>query len=614
MSDAIPTSILIVEDELFVAKDIRQFLRDLEYEVVGIAASGEDAIQQAHEKQPHLILMDIRLKGEMDGITAARKIRDELDAAIVYLTAQWDRETRLRAKTTGAYGYVLKPWVERELEIAVEMALSIHAKELEVKASEERMRLIFDNALDAVVMMDVKGKIIGWNPQAEKTFGWKKEEVLGQLVSETIIPHPYREEHERGLVHFLATGSGPIFHKRIEFSAIHRDGREFPVELAVSPLITHNGPSFSAFVRDITKRSQAQQWLERNEQKYRALVETTGTGYVIIDPEGTVHDANAEYVRLTGHLTFHDIKGHSVFEWTAKQDLDERKQRMKTCLEQGYVRNLELDYVDQEGRITPTEINSTVIENDEEPRILSLCRDISERREVQEALKRSNADLDAYAYAVSHDLRSPLRTIMWNIQFLERNYREQLDNKAKDYIEKVKTGARKMERLIEELYENSKIGQRKIERVDCEEVIRDVRDLKQEVQAKFTCDSLPTVYANRTDMYVLFQNLISNAIKFREESRPLEIHVGCRQRRGEWEFCIEDNGIGIAPEHQEQIFQIFQRLGEKDIDGTGIGLANCKKAVERRGGRIWVDSEVGQGSRFFFTFPIWDGQNGCEVS
>ena len=600
------TSILIVEDELFVAKDIRQFLRDLDYEVVSIAGSGEEAIEEALAKRPNLILMDIRLKGDMDGITAAEKIRAQLDVPVVYLTAQWDRETRERAKATGAYGYVLKPWVERELEIAVEMGLSIHAKELEVKASEERMRLIFDNALDAVVMMDAAGLITGWNPQAEKTFGWKKEEVLGNSLSETIIPPQFRAEHERGLKHFLATGSGPLFNKRIEFSAIHRDGREFPVELSVSPLITQNGPSFSAFVRDITKRNQAQQWLERSEQKYRTLVETTGTGYVIIDAEGTVHDANAEYVRLTGHLTFQDIKGRSVFEWTARQDLEERKQRMKDCLKRGFVRNLELDYMDQEGKITPTEINATVIETDEGPRILSLCRDISERREAQEALKRSNQDLDAYAYAVSHDLRSPLRTIMWNIQFLERNYGGQLDDKASDYIDKVKMGARKMERLIEELYENSKIGQRKVERVDCEEVLRDVCDLQQEPPAEITSDPLPEVFANRIDMYVLFQNLISNAVKFRDEKRPVKIHIGCRKQRGEWEFFIEDNGIGIAPEHRDQIFQIFQRLGEKEVDGTGIGLANCKKAVERRGGRIWVESDVGKGSRFYFTLPVWD--------
>lgn len=607
--DTLSTSILIVEDETLVAKDIRRFLQGLDYSVVGIAVSGEEAIQKALENRPDLILMDIRLKGKMDGIQAAQEIRSQLDVAIVYLTAQWDRETRERAKSTGAYGYVLKPWVERELEIGVEMALSIHAKELEVKASDERMRLIFESALDAVVTMDARGNITGWNPQAEKTFGWLKADVVGRSLSETIIPPAYREDHERGLKHFLATGSGPLFNKRIEFTAIHRDGREFPVELAISPLITRNEPSFSAFVRDITKRNQAQQFLERNEQKYRALVETTGTGYVIIDAEGQVHDANAEYVRLTGHLTFHDIKGRSVLEWTAKQDLEERRQRMRTCLEQGFVRNLEIDYIDQDGRITPTEINATVIDTAEGPRILSLCRDITERREAQEALKRSNEDLDAYAYVVSHDLKDPLGKIMRNIQFLERRCREQLDEASLKNIAKVIQGTREMERLINDLYDNSKIGMGQVELVDCTQILNDVRGLQQESlieESVITADSLPTVFANRTDMHVLFQNLISNAVKFRDDSRPLKIHVGCRKQAGEWRFCIKDNGIGIAPEHQDRIFQIFERLAEKDVDGTGIGLANCKKAVERRGGRIWVESEPGQGSQFYFTFPIQD--------
>ena len=104
-------------------------------------------------------------------------------------------------------------------------------------------------------------------------------------------------------------------------------------------------------------------------------------------------------------------------------------------------------------------------------------------------------------------------------------------------------------------------------------------------------------------MLVLFQNLIGNAVKFRDESRPLRIRIRCERHGRDWRFCVEDNGIGIAPEHTERIFEIFERLGEKEVDGTGIGLANCKKAVERRGGRIWVESELGQGSRFYFTFP-----------
>ena len=550
--------------------------------------------------------MDIRLKGEMDGITAAQHLRSQRDIPIVYLTAQWDKQTRERAKSTGAYGYVLKPWVERELEIAVEMGLAIHFKELEVKASEERMRLIFENALDAVVTMDAAGNISGWNPQAEKTFGWTKDEVLGRSLSETIIPPAYREEHERGLKHFLATGAGPLFHKRIEFSAIHRDGREFPVELAVSPLITRSEPSFCAFVRDITKRNQSQQWLEQSEQKYRALVETTGTGYVIMDSDGRVIDANAEYVRLTGHLTFQDIKGRSVFEWVAEYDLERKKANLKKCLEQEYLRNVEIDYIDRDGRIVPVEINATVIETDQGPRILSLRRDITERRQAQEALKRSNNDLEAYAYVVSHDLKEPLGKIMRNVQFLERRCQDQWDDRSREHIAKIIQGTREMERLINDLYENSKIGMGKVEPVDCEEVLSEVRELLHEEWADnsvIRSDALPTVSANRTDMLVLFQNLIGNAVKFRNDLRPLRIRIRCEWQGRDWRFCVEDNGIGIAPEHTERIFEIFERLGEKEVDGTGIGLANCKKAVERRGGRIWVESELGQGSRFYFTFP-----------
>ena len=601
-------NILIVEDENIVAMDIQLCLQSLGYSVPVICDSGEEAISHVERDPPDLVLMDIRLAGEMDGVETADVVRSQFDIPVVYLTAQIDNQTLERAKGTGPFGYILKPFEERELQTTIEMALAKHQMEKRLRESEERLRRIFENALDAVVTMDENGRITEWNPQAEKTFGWQRDEALGRSVAETIIPQQYREDHTHGVQHFLTTGAGPLLNRRLdEFTALHRDGHEFPIELSISPVKCGDTYLFSAFIRDITERRQTRERLEKSEQKYRTLVETTETGYVIVGGAGEVVDANAEYVRLTGHLTLQDILGRSVMDWTAEHDRERNVEEVKRCLERGFVRGLEVEYVDSKGVITPIEINATVIETDEDRRILALCRDITDRHEAEQALKQSNADLEEYAYVVSHDLKDPLGIIMRHVQFLDRRYKDQLDERAREHIAKTVQGTKYMERLINELKANAEIGRGSVGTVDCALILADVLHNLQPIiydsGAVVTSEHLPTVQANSTEVAQVFQNLIGNAIKFRADERPLQIHVGCQRDGNDWRFSVRDNGIGIAPGHQSRIFQIFERIGEKETEGTGIGLANCKKAVERRGGEIWVESELGHDSTFLFTLP-----------
>lgn len=597
------TTILIVEDETLVAKDIRRFLQGLGYEVVGIAGSGDEAIRLALDARPDLVLMDIRLKGDMDGITAAKRIRESFDVPIVFLTAQWDKQTRERAKGTGAYGYVLKPWVERELEIGVEMALAIHAKERQVTESEERVRRIVENALDAVVMMDGDGKIIDWNPQAEKTFGWSREEALGRPVAELIVPADLREAHERGLAAAHTTGRGGILNKRIEITALRRDGTRFPVQLAVTPIRSADSFIFSAFIRDITESKRSREALEASERKYRTLVETTNTGFLIKDGDGRVIDANAEYVRLSGHLTLQDIRGRSVQKWTAEYHQDRNAEEIRNSLESDQTRTYEVHYVDSNRRITPIEINATRLQTDDGVWILSLCRDITER-------KRQERELAEYAGAVSHDLKKPLGMVMRHVQRLERRYRDQLDETALEHIRTAIQGTKDMERLIDDLKDNEQFGRRAAEPVDCNRALKRVLEVLgpeiDESHAALEVEPLPTVIANEWELIVVFQNLIGNAIKYRGDEPP-HIRVGARRENANWLFSVRDNGIGMEPKDTVKVFQIWERLLQKPgVEGTGIGLANCKKAIERRGGRIWTDSEPGAGSTFFFTLPAHD--------
>ena len=226
-----------------------------------------------------------------------------------------------------------------------------------------------------------------------------------------------------------------------------------------------------------------------------------------------------------------------------------------------------------------------------------------------EELARSNSELEMFAYVASHDLQEPLRMVSSYVQLLANRYQDRLDDDANDFIHYAVDGAERMEALINDLLAYSRVGTQTepFESTDCsavvEEVVANLRVAIGECGAAVTRDEMPTLMADHGQLVQVFQNLIGNALKFRGDRSP-EVHVGARRAKDEWEFWVADNGIGITPKHYERIFAIFQRLHSRsEYDGTGVGLAICKKIVERHGGRMWVESQVGEGSSFHLTIP-----------
>jgi light-regulated signal transduction histidine kinase (bacteriophytochrome) len=233
----------------------------------------------------------------------------------------------------------------------------------------------------------------------------------------------------------------------------------------------------------------------------------------------------------------------------------------------------------------------------------------TELQQQAEALARSNTELEQFAYVASHDLQEPLRMVTSYLQLLERRYKGKLDADADEFIAFAVDGATRMQALINSLLKYSRVSTRgkPFELVDCADVLdRVLFSLQMAIEenhAVVAHDDLPTVMADGTQLTQMFQNLISNAIKFHDD-RPPKIHVGAEHSDGEWLFSVRDDGIGIDPQHFERIFRIFQRLHNRtEYPGAGIGLTICKKVVERHGGRIWVESELGKGSTFYFTIP-----------
>jgi light-regulated signal transduction histidine kinase (bacteriophytochrome) len=233
--------------------------------------------------------------------------------------------------------------------------------------------------------------------------------------------------------------------------------------------------------------------------------------------------------------------------------------------------------------------------------------------ELQETLiklKRSNSELEQFAYVASHDLQEPLRIISSFLQLLQMRYSGQLDSDADEFINFAVEGAKRMQNLIQDLLAYSRVTTKGNEFKDIkmeealEQALVNLKMSIEENNANITHDPLPIITADYSQMIQLLQNLIGNSIKYRSDKIP-EIHISAQEKDNDWIFSVEDNGIGIDPQYSDQVFQIFKRLHtNEEYKGTGIGLAITKRIIERHSGRIWVESELGKGSKFYFTIPI----------
>ncbi len=233
--------------------------------------------------------------------------------------------------------------------------------------------------------------------------------------------------------------------------------------------------------------------------------------------------------------------------------------------------------------------------------------------ELQETLiklKRSNSELEQFAYVASHDLQEPLRMISSFLQLLQMRYSGQLDSDADEFINFAVEGAKRMQNLIQDLLAYSRVTTKGNEFKDIkmeealEQALVNLKMSIEENNANITHDPLPIITADYSQMIQLLQNLIGNSIKYRSDKIP-EIHISAQEKDNDWIFSVEDNGIGIDPQYSDQVFQIFKRLHtNEEYKGTGIGLAITKRIIERHSGRIWVESELGKGSKFYFTIPI----------
>jgi PAS domain S-box-containing protein len=501
-----------------------------------------------------------------------------------------------------------------ELEVSNE-ELQVTTEELqaandELKFASKYNRSLIEASPDPLVTIGSDGKITDVNWATELVTGYSRDEIIGTDFSD------YFTEPEKARSGYQEVfREGRVFDYLLEIK--HKDGHVTPVLYNASVYEDESGDVVGVFAaaRDITERKKAEKELEFASKYNRSLIEASVDPLVTIGPDGKITDVNNSTESATGFVR-DELIGTDFSDYFTEPE--KARSGYQHVFQEGFVKDYPLDIQHKDGHITPVLYNASVYRDDSGDVIgvFAAARDITERKKAEKLLKlkieelaRSNAELEQFAYVSSHDLQEPLRMIGSYLQLLQRRYHGELDDKADKYINFAVDGASRMQNLINDLLEFSRVTTqaREFEPTDSELVLNQVLSNLEvsikENEAVISHDQLPTVMADSTQLVQVFQNLISNAIKFRSEKAP-KIYISARKEDDQWIFSVDDNGIGIDLNHSERIFEVFKRLHKRrEYPGTGIGLSICKKIIERHGGHIWVESEPGKGSVFYFTLP-----------
>ncbi len=500
----------------------------------------------------------------------------------------------------------------------------VHMEE-SLRESESRYRMIAENMSDMIWSLDPWSEQYTYvSPSCLELTGYTPEELMSMKHSSDILVPSSREiagAHLR-IVHGIAASGGRYPLDRFELEGRRKDGSTIWAEVRVNGVYDETGnlTAIQGITMDIAERKKMEEALRTSEGKYRTIFENAMEGIFQLTGDGRFLSANPAMAGILGYETAEELLSsvHDITEQVYVNP-ENRAALLRTLDTEGAVRNMEAEWRRKDGTSIWVTINEhTVFDKDGEAIYYEgTTVDITERKQTQkllaqqaEELARSNKELEQFAYIASHDLQEPLRMVASYTELLGKRYTGKLDADADDFIHYAVDGANRMKRLINDLLTYSRVGTQGKPFISVE--MKDVVDtamanLKMAIEdtnARITCDTLPCVLADDVQLLQLFQNLIANAIKFHGEKAP-EVHISVARDESDWVVSVKDNGIGIDPKHFERIFQIFQRLhGKREYSGTGIGLAVCKKIVERHGGRLWVESEPGQGSVFMFTIPV----------
>ena len=494
---------------------------------------------------------------------------------------------------------------------------------------EARYRGLLEAAPDGMVVVNQGGDIVLLNAQSENQFGYSRDELIDQKVT-NIIPEGFAERLIADGTRTAAEALAQQIGSGIELTGRRKDGSEFPIEIVLSPLKSNEGILVTAAIRDITLRKKAEKHLVQMEGRYRGLLEAAPDGMVVVNQHGEIVLLNAQSENQFGYRR-DELIGQRVTniipDGFAERLIADGARTAAEALAQQIGTGIELTGRRKDESEFPIEIMLSPLESDQGILVTAAIRDITVRKNAElnliqkvEDLNRSNEELEQFAYVASHDLQEPLRMVASYTQLLSRRYKGTLDADADEFIAFAVDGANRMQRLIQDLLAFSRVGKRKLELFDLpsdralRQALLNLSGAIKQSGALVTNGLLPEVKADEVQLTQLFQNLIGNAIKYHSSGVP-HIHISAaRNGLPMWTFSVRDDGLGIDSQFFEKIFGMFQRLHKRDeFEGTGMGLAICKKIVERHGGSISVESKPGSGSTFHFTLAAIEATSSTAI-
>ena len=492
------------------------------------------------------------------------------------------------------------------------------------------LRAVIDNAIDGIINIDENGIVESMNPAAARIFGYLPSEVLGQNIN-MLMPEPYRSQHDQYIKNYLTTGEAKIIGIGREVPGLKKDGSIFPFVLGISEVKLPDKRIFTGIVHDISALKKTEEAWRETEYLINSIINTAVDGIITISDRGIIEMFNPAASRLFGYLPM-EVIGRNVKMLMPDPDRTLHDQYLENYLSTGHKKIIgigrEVTAMRKDGSTFPIILGVSEVKLPHRTIFTGLIHDISDQKMAEEQLRRyaaelerSNSELQDFAYVSSHDLQEPLRKIQsFGDRVLTKEY-DNLSEDGKDYVTRMLNAASRMQKLINDLLSFSRLTTKAkpFVQVDLNDVLKGVlSDLEISIEktgTRIIAEQLPVIEAEPTQMRQLFQNLISNAIKFRKENEKPVIKIYSKniQRQAhltgtpgdeKTEIYFEDNGIGFNEKYLDKIFAIFQRLEGQKYEGSGIGLAICRKIAIRHGGNVSAYSEPGKGSTFVVTLAV----------
>ena len=548
------SKILIVEDDAIESMDIKINLENMGYEVSAVISSGEEALPMISQHMPDLVLMDIILKGKMNGVEVAQKIKDEYDLPVIYLTSNSEEKTLEKAKLTEPFGYVIKPYDIFLLRYTIEIGLYKHKMEKKLESRLQYFKNVFDNAPIGIFHSTIEGKFIRVNKALSSMLGYStQKELINEVNKLNVADKIYNSPEKRP--EFISNAIKDDKWHSYKNEYIRKDGNIMIGELYFRSIRNTDGSIryLEGFITDVTEQKELEEARMKTEMiAWDRLAEIDG----IYDssPIGLCTlDKDLRYIRINENLA--RINGFPAIKHigkTPREIIPTISEKIESMAKKTLKTGRSIMGVEMEG-ITPsmpgvlrTWIVQSVPFKDIDGNVIGISFSVLEITEMKKAqkelfetvkkLKLSNEELQRFAYVVSHDFKEPLRMVLSFTQLLKSRYEGEFDNEADEFIGFIIEGSKRMERLLDDLLTYSRITttEEKYSEIDLNKIIEDsIYPLKliiEDNNVEITWDHMPTILINRTQMIHVFQNLITNAIKFRNNKTP-KIHVSVKLER-----------------------------------------------------------------------------------